>query len=339
MEVSVSGSSLRVVNLTEVNPIDWNAFVANHPLGNVFQTWEMCEVYRHSDNNVPIGLAVEDGGILKGVLLAVIITNGGRLLYPLTARSIVYGGPLVADNNEEVLRLLLKAYKKQLPWYVVYSEIRPVYDLQSIENGLKMSGFERMGHYNLILSLKPSEEELLRAMHKKRRREINRSMEYGLVFRELCSDEEKSDAISLIKHTYERKHVPFSSSQTLQNLCDYLGGLTCFFGAFLNDKMIAAKIDLCYKNLVYAWFAGSDEKAFSYYPNDFLMWKLICWSKENGFEYLDFGGGGEPGVPYGVRDYKLKYGCELCDYGRFLIKHHPVVYRLGKFYTKIIIKR
>lgn len=330
---------MRVIDINRVDPKEWDRFVEGHPQGNVFQTAEMHDVYAHSSNNTPIALAVEDGGTLKGVLLANVITNGGKLLQLLTARSIINGGPLVAENDEKVLELLLTEYKKRLPWYVVYSEVRPIYDLQSLESGLKAFGFERIGHCNIILSLQPTEEELLRAMHKKRRREINRSMEFGLVFKELSDEAEKNHAIALIKHTYDRKHVPFSSFETLQNISNHLGKQTRFFGAFFENNMIAAKIDLCYKNLVYAWFAGSDEDAFSYYPNDFLMWKLICWSKENGYEYLDFGGGGEPGVPYGVRDYKLKYGCELHEYGRFLMKHHPLTYGLGKIYAKKRIKR
>lgn len=330
---------MRVIDINTVDPKEWNRFVEEHPQGNIFQTAEMYEVYAHSSNNTPLALAVEDGGALKGVLLAVVITNGGRLLKSLTARSVINGGPLVAENDEKVLEVLLTEYKKRLPRYVVYSEIRPIYNMKLVEKGLKSLGYERIGHYNLILSLKPSEDELLRAMHKKRRREINRSIEFGLVFKELSDVEERNSAIALIKHTYDRKHVPFSSYETLQNTCNYLGKQIHFFGAFLENNMIAAKIDLCYKDLVYAWFAGSDENAFSCYPNDFLMWKLICWSKENEYDYLDFGGGGEPGVPYGVRDYKLKYGCELHEYGRFLLKHRPLIYGLGKIYANKRIKR
>lgn len=330
---------MRVIDINSVDPKEWDRFVEEHPQGNIFQTAEMYEVYAHSSNNSPLALAVEDGGALRGVLLAVVITNGGRLLKPLTARSIINGGPLVANDDDTVLQILLTEYKKRLPWYVVYSEIRPIYDMKPAEKGLKSLGYQRIGHYNLILSLKPGEDELLSAMHKKRRREIKKSLEFGLVFKELSDEEEKNSAIALIKHTYERKHVPFSSFQTLQNTCIYLGNQIHFFGAFLENKMIAAKIDLCYKDLVYAWFAGSDENAFSYYPNDFLMWKLICWSKENEYDYLDFGGGGKPGVPYGVRDYKLKYGCEQHEYGRYLAKHHPLIFKMGEYYSKHTIKR
>ena len=69
------------------------------------------------------------------------------------------------------------------------------------------------------------------------------------------------------------------------------------------------------------------------------MWNAIVWAKEKGFQVFDFGGGGEPGVAYGVRDYKMKYGCEIYDYGRMLYTHRPITYHCAqwayKFYHKI----
>ena len=90
--------------------------------------------------------------------------------------------------------------------------------------------------------------------------------------------------------------------------------------------MIAGQVRLCYGTLAYAWFAGSDEDYFKLRPNDFTMWNVIRWAREKGYKEFDFGGGGEPGKPYGVRDYKLKYGCEMYDYGRYMLTHRSVTY-------------
>jgi hypothetical protein len=71
-------------------------------------------------------------------------------------------------------------------------------------------------------------------------------------------------------------------------------------------------------------------------PNDFLMWNVICWAHRNGYKYFDFGGGGKQGVPYGVRDYKMKYGCEIEDYGRYIYTHRPLAYKAGKLGVKML---
>ena len=317
----------------------WNEFVGEHPQGTIFQTYEMFEIYKNTPHNRPIALAVVEDETVMGVLLAVLMWNGNPITKAFTARSIIIGGPIVVNENETILELLMQAYQKSLPFYTIYTEIRPIYCMDSVTDFLTHIGFKRKGHYNLILNLKPELEELLVAMHKKRRREIKKSIDFGLRFEELRTQEEKDYAVEILKQTYKRKRVPLSYSEMLPILSEYLGDAVKYFGAYLGNRMIASKIDLCFGNLVYAWFAGSDEKAFSYYPNDFLMWGLIGWSKNNGYEYLDFGGGGEPGVPYGVRDYKLKYGCQMFDYGRFQFFHRPLAYKIGEFVINKIIKR
>ena len=326
---------MEVVNdIKDIGKDRWDAFVEKHPQGTVFQTYEMFEVYQNASHNQPIAVAVLEKGRVLGVMLAVLMWNGNAITKFFTARSIIIGGPLVLDNDEAVLKLLLRGYRKTLPLCTIYSEMRPIYCMDSMGAFLKEEGFKRKGHYNMVLCLKPELEELFATMHKKRRREIKKSIEFGLQFEEIFTQKEKEDAVKLVKQTYKRKRVPLSFSEMLTKMSDFFGNSARYFGAFYEGRMIASKIDLCY-----AWFAGSDEKAFSYYPNDFLMWKLIGWAKENGYEYLDFGGGGEPGVPYGVRDYKLKYGCQMFDYGRYQYFHRPLRYKIGEFGANLMIKK
>lgn len=330
---------MKVVDINGIDSIKWNRFVEKHPLGNIFQTEEMYEVYCHTSNSFPVVLAVEDYGVMKGLLLAVVITNGGRLLKPLTARSIIYGGPLVVDNDEKTLELLLTEYKKRLPWYVVYSEIRPVYNLQPIEKRLMLFGFERVGHYNIMLNINKDESVLWEQLHKERRRNISCAEKKGLTFKEVELDDEIMQITRLIERTYERKKVPMSNSDMFIQLKQIMKQRVHFFAAFFEGKMIAGQVRLCYNDLVYAWYAGSDDSYLKLRPNDFLMWNVILWAHEKGFRVFDFGGGGEPGVPYGVRDYKLKYGCELHEFGRFIYKHHHLIYSIGKLYAQKVIIR
>lgn len=328
-----------ISDINEIGKNKWDAFIEKHPQGTVFQTFEMFEVYQNTSHNRPIVTAVVEDGRVLGLLLAVLMWNGNAITKLLTARSIIIGGPLVLNDDKAVLKLLIRGYRKALPLCTIYSEIRPIYCVDSLGAYFEKEGFKRKGHYNLVLCLKPELEELFAGMHKKRKREIKKSIEFGLRFEELLVQEEIDEAVELIIQTYKRKRVPLSYSEMLPRLSGFLEGKVRYFGAFLEDHMIASKIDLCYGDLVYAWFAGSDENAFSYYPNDFLMWRLIEWAKENGYDYLDFGGGGEPGVPYGVRDYKLKYGCQIFDYGRYQIFHRPLMYKVGEFGANLMIKK
>jgi lipid II:glycine glycyltransferase (peptidoglycan interpeptide bridge formation enzyme) len=62
----------------------------------------------------------------------------------------------------------------------------------------------------------------------------------------------------------------------------------------------------------------------------------IEYALQNGIGTVDFMGAGKPGRDYGVRDYKLKFGCELLEQGRFLKIQSPLLYRTGETGLKLI---
>ncbi len=284
------------------------------------------QVYECTLNNRPILIAAKKQGRIVGVLLATVITNGNSIAKHLTARSIITGGPIVANDNPGIARLLIEEYKRHLPYYVIYTEIRPIFDLDGISGVLQGNGYVRKGHFNILLRINRSKKELWNGLHKERRRNIGQAQKAGLQFKVVRSVEERLKIVKLLEQTYHRKHVPFAGSSLFEHLTDIMPENVHFFAAYYNGKMVAGQIRLGYKKLLYAWYAGSDEDYFKLRPNDFLMWNVICWGQKNGYNIFDFGGGGEPDKPYGVRDYKLKYGCEMFDYGRYVLAHRPVSY-------------
>lgn len=321
------GGGKIIVN-EEINEALWREFVAEHPLGTVFHTPEMWKVYGVTENVKPLAIAVEVEGHVVGVLLAQIMWNGGTIGKPLTGRSIITGGPLAIDNDEEVLEMLMEAYRERLPKWVVYSEIRPIYDINELMNERvnELKRWKRVGHYNLVMRVDKSEEELWNGMHKERRRNVGQAEKAGLRFEEVTEAAGRREVVALLRKTYERKHVPMADDSLFARLTEIMPEYVRFFAAYKEDKMIAGQIRLGYKDLLYAWYAGNDEEYFKLRPNDFTMWNVIRWAREKGYKEFDFGGGGEPGKPYGVRDYKLKYGCEMFDYGRYVRAHRPVTY-------------
>ena len=328
---------MKILLNDNINRKEWSAFVKAHPLGTVFHTPEMYDVNCVSNKQIPLAIAaIDDNGRMEGLLSAVVMWNGNALTKLITARSIIMGGVLAENNNAEIVQALLLEYRKQLPWWVIYSEIRPVYSSDWM-NGF---GWSRKGHYNLVMNLEKSEEELWEGMHKERRRNVNQAIKAGLTFRELETESEIHEVVRLIEQTYQRKHVPISYLSIFDEVQRVMHDYAHFFGCFTAEgQMIAGQIRLCYGDLVYAWFAGSDEAYFKLRPNDFTMWNVIRWAHDRGYKEFDFGGGGEPGVEYGVRDYKLKYGCEMYDYGRYTLAHRPVTLWAGtvayKLYHKI----
>lgn len=85
---------------TEINEKKLKIFCDKHPQANIFHPPPMYEVYNRTKNYESIFLAVvNDDKEIQGVLLAVIQKEHSGFLGKFSARSIIWGGPIINDNN------------------------------------------------------------------------------------------------------------------------------------------------------------------------------------------------------------------------------------------------
>jgi lipid II:glycine glycyltransferase (peptidoglycan interpeptide bridge formation enzyme) len=330
---------------TQIQKIDkqeWSDFVLKHPNGTIFQTPEMYEVYQRTPNFTPVIVIVKnEQGRINGCLMSVVQRIYNGIIGDLTTRSIVMGGPLAKNNNAEILDALLRNYNKIVSSKAIYSQFRNLFDMNNYYLPFDKNGYKLEEHLDILINLKKTKEELEEQLHKERKRNIAKAIKEGLTFKVLDKEEDIKTVILLLKKTYSRVRVPFSCEELFLNSQLILDRNVVFFGAFLKDKMIAGQVRLCYKDTVYAWYAGSDSDYFNKRPNDFLLWNVILWSKEHNYDLFDFGGAGKPTIPYGVRDYKLKFGGELVNYGRYEKEYKKLFMFIGKNAFKLykIIRR
>ncbi len=87
-------------------------------------------------------------------------------------------------------------------------------------------------------------------------------------------------------------------------------GLGKIYGAYINGKIVAALLGLCYKERVHIIIAVSDDREREYRPNDAVHSEFIEWSIENNFHFFDFGRVREES---GQFEYKQKWGPMLLD--------------------------
>ena len=119
-----------VTNINRLCRDQWAEFVLRHPNGNIFQTPEMYEVYQNTKNYEPVFLAVVNGkDEMSGTLLAIIQKEYSSVLGNFTARSIIHGGPLIKDDDSDVLDFILKEYDKIIKKKAIYSQFRNFWDL------------------------------------------------------------------------------------------------------------------------------------------------------------------------------------------------------------------
>jgi serine/alanine adding enzyme len=323
----------------DIDPILWTEFLKKHPNANIFQSPEIYEVYKTTKNYVPIVLSVvNENNEICGILMSVFIKEQSSILGKLSARSIIWGGPIVKDKNLKILDFLLNEYIKVIKNRVIYTQFRNLWAWD--ENELKVfakNEFHFIEHLDIVHNLSLNPNEMMKKMHRGRRKNIRRAIKQEIEFEQIRTKEEFTEAIALIKNTYTKIKLPMPNDSLFHSAFILLfpKGLVKFFVAKYDSKIIGTRFVFCYNDLIYDWFSGASDLFMDKYPNDFLPWKIMEWGHFNGYRVFDFGGAGKPTEKYGVRDYKLRFGGELVNWGRFERVHNRALYSIGKTALKI----
>lgn len=311
----------------------WSEFVYHHPRGSIFQAPEMYEVYKHTKNYEPFFFGVvSDTGEIHASMLAVVQREYGKFIGKLTSRAVVWGGPLVKDDDKSICAMILGEYGKIMRKFAIYSQFRNLWLSDSLKHLFTKNLYVYEDHLNILVDLRKPEDVLWKEMHSKRRNEIRRALKEGTYVRELVFPSEIEVMYDILREVYTNAKLPLADKSMFMAAFEILQprGLSRYFGAFNNGNFIGVICLLTYKHVIYDWYAGSLRQYFCKYPNDVLPWEVFRWGKEQGFSVFDFGGAGKPDKEYGVRDYKKKFGGRIANFGRFRKIHQPVKYQLAK---------
>ena len=272
-----------ITNPKLIDKNKWAEFVSNHPNGNIFQTYEMFEVYENTKNYKPIFVAIINNNKIESFLLAVIQKENYGLLSFLTSRSIIIGGPLIKDNDLNSLNSLLIEYNKLIKKKAIYTQFRNLWEWKKEEKEVFCkNGFNYEEHLDILINIRKSEDELLKEMHKGRRKNIGRAERIPLTFSEIENSNDFEKCLVLIKQTYKRIKMPCPDLTLFNNASEILSNkfyLKKIIVKYQNE-IIACRFILCYNKLIYDWYAGTNESHQDKYPNDFIVWKILQWAKE-----------------------------------------------------------
>jgi lipid II:glycine glycyltransferase (peptidoglycan interpeptide bridge formation enzyme) len=310
-----------VIEITEsIDREKWEDFVSNHPEGNIFQTCKMADVYRSTKNYEPLSLAAvePESGEILAVLQAVIIRDAPGFVGSISSRSIINNGPLFVEGKKglEALEKLLNYYEKFLHNRAIYTQIRNLWDTENSKNTLDSLGYQYEPHLNYLIDLNRPSENIWGDIHKPRRKGINRAEKVGIEVRKIETRDEIKDCYKVIEETYKNVRFPLADISLLESAYDKLSdeGLIDFYLAILEGEVVGSRVVLKYKGLVHDWYAGSKQEIN--YVNEAVVWHML--SEYAGKEKVfDFGGAGHPDKPYGVREFKKRFGGEEVNYGRY----------------------
>jgi len=322
-----------LLNSTTEYRQQWKSFVLSHPHGEVFHLPEMVEVYEKTPLYEPfVCAAVDNDGEFKGILVACIQREFSGFLGVFTARSVLMGCPLVIDNDATIGAQLVAAYDQHISKHVIYSQVRNLYDMAWLQTTFDQLNYHYEEHLDILHDLTLSEESIRQAISKNKRGNISKSLNKGVTFEEVQDYESFDVCVKQIVDTYKRIGLPAPSRPFFDNAFQYLmpAGFLKLFLAKLDGFIIGSRMELATGKHLYDWYAGADDAYKNRYPNDFIPYHMLFWAKKEQYDLFDFGGAGKPGVPYGVREHKLKFGGTLVNYGRYEKVHKPLLMVVGR---------
>lgn len=323
---------------SKVDKEKWSEFVYNHQNGNIFHTPEMFQVYHKTKRFFPVLYIAFNYDEVIGVFVGVIQKEFKGLLGFLSSRCIVFGGPLVKNDNPEIINQLLQAHNKKAKNKVIYTQFRNLFYIKNLQSVFEKNGYKYEPHLNIHVDLNQVVESFWTSLKSKLRQNIRKADKNKIQFKFIDSIDELKEAYFILKKIYSNARLPLPDITLFLSAFDLLRNknMIAFFKAEKDGVIIGCRFVLLYKNMIYDWYTGSKKEFYKYNPNDFLPYKVIEWGMlQWRYTLFDFGGAGKPGVKYGVRDHKLKFGSNVVEYGRFEKIHKPFLYYLAKKSFKI----
>lgn len=313
----------------------WRRVVAEQPTGTVFHTPEMADVFARARGHRPELWAAVEGGEVLALLTPVRVSVGPDAARFLATRAIAYGGVLRvpgADGQAGVDRLLA-AYERHVDDSVLFTELRHLADVGDLAPVLAAHGYDHEPHLDYLIDLDRPADDVLAGFSRSTRKQVRRGVRQGrVVVGDVTTPGGLDEWYEVLAGTYRTARVPLADRSLFDAAFAVLqpAGMARFVIARVDDACVAASVELAHGEVLFGWYGGVDRDYGALTPNELLMWDVLRTGVEEGRRVYDFGGAGHPDEPYGVRDFKAKFGGTLVDLGRDTRVHARVRLRLAR---------
>ncbi len=315
---------------SEIDKQDWRLLAETSPLSTWFQTDEAYRFYQLVSDMCAFVYGVMEEDKLVGVIVGYTTQEKCKLKQYFTARAIVVGGPLLDENiSESALTILLQTVKKQ-QGEAIYIEMRNLHDYSRWKTVCMANGFAYQPHLNIQVACNDQH-----SMSEQRQRQVKKAIKNGAEICEASSEQEISDWYLILRQLYRQKvRTPLWSESFFLQF--YRNGVGKYLLVKYNGKVIGGMMCPIFAGkAIYEWYVcGLDEEYKEQYPSVMATYAAIEYAKQNGLPIFDFMGAGVPDKPYGVRDFKMEFGGETVEYGRYLHIRKPLMYKIGKIIVK-----
>ena len=353
----------KVLTYSEIDRQQWSELVQTSETGTWFQSPEAYDFYASLPELMEpfvVGIACtpeSDSGLmdeerLRGVCVGYVTKERNPIRQFFTRRAIIIGGVALAnDATSEEVEALMKAVRKQfkicdLRFKIlnspIYIETRNFNDYSSWKEAFETAGFAYKPHLNFHVDTSSNN------LSDNRCRQVRKAQAtVECLTNERVNEEEIREWYKVLSELYRTKvKTPLWPIDFF--LEAYRKGIAKFLLVKHEGRIIGGSMVVCegVKELrsegmkggtVYEWFeCGLNAEYKDQYPSVMATYAGIQLAHQSGCKRYDMMGAGEPGVPYGVRDFKAEFGGQLVEHGRFLCVTKPLLYKIGTIAVKIL---
>ena len=247
-------------------------------------------------------------------------------------RAVMHHYPIITGKNNELnATQFLKYLKNGFAPKVLYFELRSLTTGNKNATLFESNGFIKRDRINLILYL--DNINLFDKLNESKRRQVRKAQKAGLETTAAASLSEVNDFYRILKKHYRhRVRKPLPPASFFHSVYRYGGKQIQLLVTKTGNTVIGGVVLAGTPgNTYYEWYiAGNDHNYKHLYPSVFSTWRAIEIAAEQKGTKFDFMGGGIPGVPYGVRDFKEKFGSLREKNIRLLYTAHPLFFSLIK---------
>ena len=323
--------------MKQVTTTEWQELLAESQYSNAFQTEEMYNFLSSLDCLRSFLSYVRNSeGKLVGLAVGYIQAEKGIKKH-FSRRAIIQGGLLLAkDIAEGELKTLLEDIKHKTS-SAIYVEIRNNADYSKYKSAFEEVGFDYKPHLNCLIDCSNA-DTALKNMNESRRRHVRIATESEYEVKMAETEAEVDEFYNLLANHYKNKVKKpiFPKEFFAQILAQKVGEIMLIK---INGKVVSGMLQLLHGKTVYDYYVfGLDTQYPNNYPSVLVYWETIKRASALGYTTFDTMGAGTPDVPYGVRDFKLRFGSRLVEHGRFLCINKPLLYKLGSLVIKLLQK-
>ena len=289
---------------------------------NVFQTKEFMHLFeQEKDANVVFFAVYGDCGLT--MLQPVVIQRFVKWLpWRFGAYAVAWREPWRAENIAdeeavEVFNLMHKEIVKYCRKRALYIEYRHFSEKNIYAFTFKL----QLPWWNIYREF-GSGEDVADKMKRDKKRQLKQSFDAGVEVVLHPTDEQIVEWYALLRRLYRRIHRPLPSLQLFLRLNQSPIGkiiLITYQGRVISGSAMFHSSHLTpHSSFFYDWYRASiAEDIEGVYPSVVSTWSALQYASDNGGGLFDFMGAGPQNKPYGVRDFKLKFGGTLTNEYRY----------------------